>query len=304
MPLNVRNDLPAIQTLHEENIFVMNETRASTQDIRPLEIAIVNLMPTKIATETQLLRLLSNTPLQVNITLVQMAGHVSKNTSQKHLETFYTSFEHIRNRRFDGLLITGAPVETMPFEQVDYWDELCRIMDWAKTNVFSTFHICWAAQAGLYHHYGIDKHPLPAKLSGVFQHEVLMPRSRLMRGFDSIFWAPHSRMTGVAEADLVKAGIPVMARSPEAGVYAAVSPNRRMVFVTGHSEYDPMTLDAEYRRDREKGLEIKPPANYYRNDDPAEVPQVRWRAHAHLLFANWLNYYVYQETPFDLGRLA
>ena len=304
MPVNLPTDLPAVETFRAENIFVMTEKRARTQDIRPLEIGIVNLMPTKIATETQLLRLLSNSPLQIEVTLVQMGCHVSKNTSKKHLDAFYRTFENIRARRFDGLLITGAPVETLPFDKVDYWDELCTVMEWSKTHVYSTMHICWGAQAGLYFHYGIDKYELGEKLSGVYPHNVLIPFSRLLRGFDDGFFAPHSRFTGNREEDIVAVGLSVLAKSDEAGVYIAASADRRQVFVTGHSEYDRMTLDAEYRRDVGKGLTVKPPTKYYESDDPSKPPVMLWRSHAYLLYANWLNYYVYQETPYDLASLA
>jgi len=303
MPINVPTHLPAVKILSSENIFAITQDRAHSQDIRPLEIAIVNLMPTKIATETQLLRLLANTPLQVEITLVQMDSHDHKNTSQDHLDEFYCTFNEIRGRRFDGLVITGAPVETMGFTEVNYWDELCAVMKWSKTNVFNTLHICWGAQAGLYYHYGIDKYEMGAKLSGVYKHKVLIPSSRLMRGFDSEFYAPHSRYTAVSADDIISHGLSLMATSPEAGVYIAATQDRKQVFVTGHSEYDMYTLDGEYRRDIAKGLLIKPPANYYENDDPGKPPMMRWRAHAHLLFANWLNYYVYQETPYNIETI-
>ncbi|MCL2640912.1 MAG: homoserine O-succinyltransferase [Phycisphaerales bacterium] len=303
MPVNIPVDLPAVETFKAENIFVMNEKRARTQDIRPLEIAIVNLMPLKIETETQLLRLLSSSPLQIEVTLVRMGDHISKNTAKEHLDAFYSTFEKIKSKRFDGLLITGAPVETLPFEEVHYWHELCQIMEWSKTNVYSTMHICWGAQAGLFYHYGIDKYVLPEKLSGVYPHRVLIPLSRLMRGFDDGFLAPHSRLTGNHEQDILAAGLEILSNSEETGVYIAASPNRRQVFVTGHSEYDRTTLDVEYRRDIAKGLSMKPPKNYYQNDDPAQPPVMRWRSHAYLLFANWLNYYVYQETSHDLTAL-
>jgi len=304
MPVILPTDLPAVETLSTENIFVMTEKRARTQDIRPLEIGIVNLMPTKIATETQILRLLSNTPLQIEITLVQMGGHETKNTSKEHLDAFYYTFEDIKSKQFDGLIITGAPVETLPFSKVDYWDELCSIMEWTKTHAYSTMHICWGAQAGLYYHYGIDKHELEEKLSGVYPHRVIIPLSRLMRGFDDGFYAPHSRYTGIREEDILKAGLSVLSKSDSAGLYIAASADRRQVFVTGHSEYDRMTLDGEYRRDIDKGLEVRPPVNYYEDDDPDKPPVMHWRSHAHLLFANWLNYYVYQETPYDLASLS
>jgi homoserine O-succinyltransferase len=304
MPVILPTDLPAVETLGAENIFVMTEKRARTQDIRPLEIVIVNLMPTKIATETQLLRLLSNTPLQIEITLVQMGGHIAKNTAKEHLDAFYQTFGDIKTTQFDGMIITGAPVETLPFREVDYWDELCAVMEWSKTHVYSTMHICWGAQAGMFYHYGIDKYELEEKLSGVYLHKVMIPLSRLMRGFDDGFLAPHSRCTDIREEDIAAAGLSILAKSDISGVYIAASADRRQVFVTGHSEYDKMTLDAEYRRDVDKGLSIKPPLNYYDDDDPGKPPVMRWRSHAHLLFANWLNYYVYQETPFDLASLS
>jgi len=303
MPINVPTHLPAVKTLSRENIFVITQDRAHSQDIRPLEIAIVNLMPTKISTETQLLRLLANTPLQVEITLVQMDSHSHKNISQEHLDEFYHSFSELRNRRFDGLVITGAPVETLDFKEVNYWDELCAVMKWSKTHVFNTLHICWGAQAGLYYHYGIDKYELDKKLSGVYKHKVLIPSSRLMRGFDSEFYAPHSRYTAVSADEIVSHGLVLMATSSEAGVYIAATQDRRQVFVTGHSEYDIYTLDDEYRRDLAKGLDIEPPVNYYEGNNPNNPPLMRWRAHAHLLFANWLNYYVYQETPYNIDSI-
>jgi len=304
MPVILPTDLPAVETLSGENIFVMTKKRAHTQDIRPLKIGIVNLMPTKIATETQILRLLSNTPLQIEITLVQMGGHEAKNTSKEHLDAFYHTFEDIKATQFDGMIITGAPVETLPFTEVDYWDELCAIMEWTKTHVYSTMHICWGAQAGLYYHYGIDKYELEEKLSGVYPHRVNIPLSRLMRGFDDGFYAPHSRYTSIHEEDIIAAGLSVLSKSDSAGLYIAASDDRRQVFVTGHSEYDRMTLDGEYRRDIGKGLSIEPPINYYEDDDPDKPPVMRWRSHAHLLFANWLNYYVYQETPYNLASLS
>jgi homoserine O-succinyltransferase len=304
MPVNIPNALPAVETFKAENIFVMTEKRACTQDIRPLEIGIVNLMPTKIATETQLLRLLSNSPLQVEITLVQMGGHVSKTTSKEHLDAFYKTFDDIHARRFDGLIITGAPVETLPFDKVDYWDELCAVMEWSKTHVYNTLHICWGAQAGLFFHHGVDKYELSQKLCGVYPHKVQVPLSRLMRGFDDGFMAPHSRYTGNREEEVAAAGLEVLSNSEEAGVYIAASADRRQVFVTGHAEYDKMTLDAEYRRDVAKGLNPNPPANYYEGDNPDNPPLMRWRSHAYLLFSNWLNYYVYQETPYHLSALS
>lgn len=305
MPINLpNNSLPAVETLTGENIFVMNEDRARQQDIRPLRIAILNLMPTKIATETQLLRLLGNSPLQVDIVLLHPGSYESKNTQREHLEAFYTTFAEIRDQRFDGLIITGAPVEQMDFEQVDYWPELVQIMDWSLRNVYSTLHICWGAQAALYHHYGIAKYPLPAKQFGVFAHRVCRRNTMLLRGFDDRFYAPHSRHTEVRRADIERVPeLEILAESDEAGVYILKTRGGRQVFVTGHSEYDPLTLKAEYDRDISRGLEIEIPKNYFEDDDPAKPPVVTWRAHANLFFSNWLNYHVYQETPYDLGQL-
>jgi homoserine O-succinyltransferase len=304
MPIKIPNQLPASDTLRNENIFVMDEERAVHQDIRPLKIAILNLMPTKITTETQLLRLLGNTPIQVEITLVRTSTYQSKNTSTEHLLTFYETFDQVQDLKFDGLVITGAPVEQMPFEEVDYWEELKMIMEWGKRHVFSTFHICWGAQAGLYHWYGIPKYPLPAKQFGVFPHRVLQKNVKLLRGFDDFFYAPHSRHTEVRRVDIEKVPeLELLAESDEAGIYIVASQDGRQVFVTGHSEYDPLTLKSEYDRDVALGLPIPVPSNYYPNDDPSRTPQVRWRGHANLLFANWLNYYVYQETPYDLSNL-
>ncbi|PWH17390.1 MAG: homoserine O-succinyltransferase [Anaerolineae bacterium] len=300
MPVRIPSTLPARAILESENVFVMGEERAEHQDIRPLELAILNLMPTKIATETQLLRLLGNTALQVNITLLHTATYTSKNTDPDHLLNHYETFEAVRNEKFDGLIITGAPVEQMEFEEVDYWKELTRIMDWAETNVESTFYICWGAQAGLYYRYGIPKYPLPRKMFGVFEHRVLVPHERLLRGFDDVFYAPHSRHTEIRQEDIEKVSdIQLLSVSDEAGVYLVGSKDGRHIFVTGHSEYDPLTLKSEYDRDINKGLPIHVPINYYPNDDPSRMPVVRWRGHAHLLFANWLNYYVYQVTPYD-----
>ena len=305
MPVKIPDSLPATGILEGENIFVMGEQRALHQDIRPLRIAILNLMPTKIATETQLLRLLGNSPLQVEIALLHMESHDSRNTPQEHLLEHYVTFPEVRDQTFDGLVITGAPVETLAFEAVDYWGELTQVLDWARTHVYSTFHICWAAQAGLYHHYGIPKHALPAKLSGVYRHRLNLDFERLARGFDDVFYAPHSRHTTVLREDiLAQPGLALLAESAEAGVYLVVSEDRRQVFVTGHSEYDPRTLGDEYRRDLAKGLPVAVPRNYYPGDDPAREPLVRWRGHANLLYANWLNYCVYQQTPFDLSRIA
>lgn len=304
MPVIIPDTLPARATLNQENIFVMDQQRAIHQDIRPLQLAILNLMPTKIATETQLLRLIGNSPLQVEITLLRAASHESKNTPAEHLLAFYQTFDDVRERRFDGLIITGAPVEQMPFEAVDYWPELCAIMDWAKHNVFSTLFVCWGAQAGLYHHYGVPKYHLPAKVFGVFEHHALRGNVPLLRGFDDVFYAPHSRHTEIRREDVLAVPqIELLAESDEAGVYIAASKDGRQVFVTGHSEYDPLTLKGEYDRDVRMGLEIAVPRNYYPHDDPSRAPLVRWRAHSNLLFVNWLNYYVYQETPYDLGAL-
>jgi len=304
MPVNLPRNLPAAKTLKAENVFYMTERQAMSQDIRPLKIGIVNLMPTKIETETQLLRMLSNTPLQVEVLLLQMGSHVSKNTSRQHLETFYHTFSDIKDSVLDGLIITGAPIETLPFEAVDYWSELCAVMEWSKTHVYSTMHICWGAQAGLFYHYGIEKYTLPEKLTGVYPHRVLIPTCRLTRGFDDPYLAPHSRHTTVSEEDVRKAGLRIISTSDEAGLYIAASENRRQVFVTGHSEYDHYTLDKEYRRDLAKHPNPTIPCNYYPSNDPSNLPEMRWRAHAHLLFANWLNYYVYQETPYNLEDLG
>ena len=305
MPIQIPNDLPAANTLLQENIFVMTQQRAESQQIRPLEIVLLNLMPTKIATETQLSRLLGNTPLQVNLELMHMSSHKSKNVSQEHLLNFYKSFDELKHRKFDGMVITGAPVEQMDFEDVDYWQELCEIMEWSKTNVHSTFHICWGAQAGLYYHYGVNKYPLDHKLFGVFEHEADYKRAILLRGFDDVFWAPHSRHTTILREDVEKIpGIKILASSKEAGVYAMMSKGGRQIFVTGHSEYDPETLNNEYVRDKNQGLEIEVPKNYFPNDDDTKPPIVRWRGHANLLFSNWLNYFVYQTTPYDIMTIG
>lgn len=305
MPIQIPNDLPAAGTLQQENIFVMTENRATTQDIRPLEIVLLNLMPTKIVTETQFTRLLGNTPLQVRLELMHTTTHVSKNTPQEHLLNFYKSFDELKDRKFDGMVITGAPVENMPFEEVDYWPELCRIMEWSKTNVHSTLHICWGAQAGLYYHYGIQKQQLPEKLFGVFQHKADYKRSILMRGFDDTFWVPHSRHTTVLREDVEAVPeLKIIASSEQAGVYAVMSKEGRQIFVTGHSEYDADTLKKEYLRDKNLGLPIRVPENYYPNDDDSKEPLVRWRGHANLLFSNWLNYFVYQTTPYDIMRIG
>lgn len=304
MPIKIPNKLPAYKTLTNENIFVMDEFRAKSQNIRPLQIVIVNLMPTKIDTETQLMRLISNTALQVETVLLHTSTYHSKNISQEHLRTFYQTFDDVKRRNFDGMIITGAPVEQLPFEDVEYWDELCDIMEWSKHHVHSTFHICWGAQAGLYYHFGIKKHPLDEKLFGVFEHTVERKSSILFRGFDDVFMAPHSRHTTVKREDVEKCRkLKILASSPEAGLYAAMTENGRQVFITGHSEYDALTLDREYRRDKEAGLPISIPVNYYPDDDDTKPPVVAWRAHANLLFSNWLNYFVYQTTPFDLNEI-
>jgi homoserine O-succinyltransferase len=304
MPVNIPRTLPARAILESENIFVMTEERAQHQDIRPLRIAILNLMPTKIATETQLLRLLGNSPIQVEVTLLHTATYRSKNVDEEHLLNHYETFAAVRGEKFDGLIITGAPVETMEFEDVDYWPELCQIMDWAETNVYSTFYICWGAQAGLYHRYGVPKYPLPKKMFGVFEHNVLVPTERLLRGFDDRYYAPHSRHTEIRRTDLEKVPeIQILSESEEAGIYMVGTHDGRHIFITGHSEYDPLTLKGEYDRDVNKGLPIHVPRNYYPNDQPTNPPLVRWRSHANLLFSNWLNYYVYQVTPFDVARI-
>ena len=305
MPIRIPNDLPATEILQQENIFVMTQNRAITQDIRPLEIVLLNLMPTKIATETQLSRLLGNTPLQVHLELMHMSSHRSKNTSQEHLLNFYKSFDELKHRKFDGMVITGAPVEQMDFEDVDYWQELTEIMEWTKTNVHSTFHICWGAQAGLYYHYGIQKHPLTEKMFGVFEHKKDYPRSILLRGFDDIFFVPHSRHTTILREDIEAVPeLKILASSETAGVYAIASKEGRQIFITGHSEYDPDTMKKEYFRDKNAGLPIKPPANYFPGDDDTKDPVVRWRGHANLLFSNWLNYFVYQTTPYDIMTIG
>ena len=303
MPVIIPVALPATETLTNEQIFVMHEQRAQAQDIRPLKLAIVNLMPTKIVTETQLLRLISNTALQAEVDLIRMASHVSKNVSAEHLATFYKDFEEIKNNQYDGMIVTGAPVEQLSFQEVNYWDELKLIFDFADKNVFSTLFICWGAQAALYHYYGIPKYPLPEKRFGVFEHEVMIKRP-IVRGFDDVFYAPHSRHTEFRAGDIAKVDeLEIIAQSSEAGVYLVASKDGRRVFVSGHCEYDPLTLDAEYRRDVSQGKPISVPKNYYPNDDPSCTPVVRWRGHGNLLFSNWLNYYVYQETPFDLANL-
>ena len=305
MPIRIPNDLPAAGTLQQENIFVMPQNRATHQDIRPLEIVLLNLMPTKIATETQLSRVLGNTPLQVNLELMHTSSHVSKNVSQEHLLSFYKSFDELKHRKFDGMVITGAPVEMMAFEDVDYWQELCQIMEWSKTNVHSTFHICWGAQAGLYYHYGIQKQALPEKLFGVFPHKADYKRAILLRGFDDTFWVPHSRHTTISREAVERIPeLKVIASSERAGVYAVMNKGGRQIFVTGHSEYDADTLEKEYLRDKNAGLPIAVPENYYPNDDDTKEPMVLWRSHANLLFSNWLNYFVYQTTPYDIMNIG
>jgi len=304
MPIKIPDTLPAKETLTNENIFVMDEQRALHQDIRPLRIAILNLMPTKITTETQLLRLISNTPIQIEIELLHPKTHISKNTPLEHLTKFYKTFDEIKDEKFDGLIITGAPVEQMEFEEVNYWNELTKIMDWSLTNVYSTFHICWGAQAALYYHYGIKKYPLKEKMFGIFEHRICKPNTMLLRGFDERFYAPHSRHTEIRREDIEKVQeIDILSDSEQAGIYIMKTDGGRQVFVTGHSEYDRFTLKEEYERDVTKGLDIKVPVNYFPDDDPKKEPIVNWRGHANLLFSNWLNYYVYQETPFDLNEL-
>lgn len=304
MPITVPEGLPAAQALEKENIFIMGRDRAVHQDIRPLQILILNLMPTKADTETQLLRLLSNSPLQLDVEFLRMESHVAKHTPAEYLLKFYKSFGEVKASRYDGMIITGAPVERLKFEQVDYWEELCRVMDWSKSNVYSTLHICWGAQAGLYRHFGIPKYELPEKLSGVYEHRILYPAHPILRGFDDYFWAPHSRYTEVRKRDIDRVGrLEVLAVSREAGVYLAANRNGRQFFITGHCEYDRTTLVKEYARDVKKGLPAEVPAHYFRDDDPAKSPVMKWRGHASLLFSNWLNYFVYQRTPYDLSDL-
>ena len=304
MPIKVPNGLPAVKTLKDENIFVMTHKRAAKQDIRPLKILLLNLMPKKIETETQFARLLGNTPLQVEMEMMYTTSHKSKNISEEHLLAFYKTFDEIKDNKYDGMIITGAPVENMEFEEVEYWDELCKIMDWSKSHVTSTFHICWGAQAGLYYHYGIQKHPLPKKCFGVYPHKVDYKRSILFRGFDDTFMAPQSRHTTVYAEEIKKVkGLKILASSKETGVYVVSTSKGKQIFVTGHSEYDKDTLKNEYLRDKDKGLEIDIPKNYFPNDDPSKEPIVSWRAHANLLFSNWLNYFVYQTTPYDIETI-
>lgn len=304
MPIRIPDSLPARATLESENIFVMTEYRALHQDIRPLNLLMLNLMPTKIVTETQLLRKLSNTPLQIHLELLQTASYIGHYTDSSHLDSFYTTFEKIKHNSYDGMIITGAPVENLDFTDVDYWDELCEIMEWSKTHVHSTLHICWGAQAALYYHYSVPKYSLPQKIFGVFEHEVLKPSSPLFRGFDDVFLAPHSRYTEVREEDIKSVSdLEIMATSSEAGIFALKTQDSRKLFLLGHPEYDPDTLALEYRRDKEKGIPIQVPKNYFRNDDPSTLPIVRWRSAGQLLYTNWLNYYVYQTTPYDLTKL-
>ena len=304
MPIKIPASLPANSVLQRENIFVMDEERADHQDIRPLKIAILNLMPKKVETETQMLRLLSNTPLQIDLELLQMRSHVSRNTDDDHLFRYYKTLDDVKGQRFDGLIITGAPVEQMPFEEVDYWSELCQVFEWSKTNVYSTFHICWGAQAGLYYHYGIPKYDLPEKMFGIFPHTVEQPFHQLLRGFDELFYVPHSRHTEVRAEDILKhPELEILTRSEESGVHIVADRSGRQFFVTGHSEYDRDTLAAEYFRDLGKGLPIRIPAHYFEDDDPKKSPKFIWRGHANLLFVNWLNYFVYQQTPFNLEEM-
>lgn len=305
MPIRIANNLPARHVLESEGIFVMEETRALSQDIRPLSIVILNLMPNKEVTETQLLRTLSNTPIQIDIELMRISTHESKHTSKEHLIKYYETFDAVKDRYFDGMIITGAPVEQLPYEQVDYWDELCAIMEWSKTHVYSTMHICWGAMAGLYYHYGIPKYDLQEKCFGVFKHSMTYSRPvKLFRGFNDVFYVPHSRHTELKREDIAKVdALRILSESPECGVYAVSDKKGRQFFITGHSEYDRYTLDSEYKRDRSQGIPINIPANYYEDNDPSKEPVMLWRASATLLFSNWLNYYVYQETPFDLSLL-
>lgn len=305
MPVIIPNELPAAEALQSENIFTMNVDRATSQDIRPLKIVIVNLMPTKIATETQLTRVLSNSPLQVELTLVTMDSHESRNISQEHLNSFYKTIDEIKDDYFDGMILTGAPVEQMPYEEVDYWKELCEIFDFAKTHVYSTMFICWGAQAALYYHYGIDKHLLDKKVFGVFEHKVIRPHNPLVRGFDEVFYAPHSRHTEILRKDIEACPeLRILADSREVGPHIISTENGRRIFVLGHQEYDKGTLSGEYFRDVNRGLEIEVPKNYFRNDDPEDEILFRWRGHASLLFSNWLNFYVYQATPYDLSEMG
>ncbi len=305
MPLNLQKNLPAVELLKKEHIFVMDSLRASEQDIRPLRVVVLNLMPLKITTETDLVRLLSNTPLQVELDFMKIKGHTPKNTPIEHMKEFYKDFDEMQDDFYDGMIITGAPVEKLKFEQVDYWQELCRIMEWTKTNVHSTFHICWGAQAAMYYHYGINKKQLNKKLFGVYPHTVEHKKSILFRGFDDVFMAPHSRHTTVARKDIEAApGLKILASSEQAGVYAVKNDSGSQIFVFGHSEYDSDTLKREYLRDKSAGLEINVPENYFPDDDDTKPPLVSWRSHANLLFCNWLNYFVYQTTPYDLSKIV
>jgi homoserine O-succinyltransferase len=306
MPLNLPDKLPAIDLLKEENIFVIDNSRASSQDIRPLKIVVLNLMPIKITTETDLIRLLSNSPLQIEVSLMKLKSHTSKNTPVEHMKAFYRDFELMKNEKFDGMIITGAPVEHLDFEDVNYWDEITEIFEWTRTHVTSTFYICWAAQAGLYYHYGIPKYPLEKKMFGIFEHHICdgFQHLPIFRGFDDVFYVPHSRHTEVRREDIEKCeGLQVISESADSGVHIVMARSGREFFVTGHSEYSPYTLDTEYRRDLDKGLPIEMPRNYYREDNPEKGPLVRWRSVANLLFSNWLNYYVYQETPYDINQI-
>lgn len=304
MPLNIPINLPAVELLRKENIFVMDSERAESQEIRPLKLLILNLMPLKITTETDLIRLLSNTPLQMEVDFLRMDSHTPKNTPIEHMMEFYKPFDVVGKSKYDGMIVTGAPVELMPFEEVSYWKELQAIFDWGQKNVTSTFYICWAAQAGLYHFYGVPKYPLEEKLFGVYQHTVFDKLNPLFRGFDDVFYVPHSRHTEIRREDILKVPeLTLLSESPEAGVYMVMARGGRDIFITGHSEYSPFTLDTEYKRDLGKGLPIRKPENYYLNDNPENAPVVRWRSHANLLFTNWLNYFVYQETPYDLSEI-
>ncbi len=304
MPLNLPDQLPAVELLKKENIFIMDSGRATEQDIRPLRIVVLNLMPLKITTETDLVRLLSNTPLQLELEFMKLKSHTSKNTSIEHMKQFYKSFHKMRDQRYDGMIITGAPVEQMDFEEVTYWEEMKEIFDWAKTHVTSTLYICWAAQAGLYHGYGIKKYPLDKKMFGVFRHTFNDPHNAISRGFDDEFFVPHSRHTEIRAEDILKVPeLTLLSESDESGVYMVMARNGREFYITGHSEYSPNTLDTEYKRDLHKGLPIEVPRNYYTDNDPSKKPLVKWRAHANLLFTNWLNYFVYQETPYDITQI-
>ena len=304
MPIKIPDNLPAFKTLAKENIFTITEDCAFHQDIRPLKIVILNLMPTKIDTETQLLRLLGNSPLQIDVVLLHPESHASKNISQEHLIKFYNTFDEIKDLKFDGMIITGAPIESVPFEEVDYWDELKKIMEWSVRNVYSTLHICWGAQAGLHYHYGIQKHKLDNKLFGVFKHKITKQNVKLLSGFDDEFYVPHSRYTEIRRVDIDKIdGLEIISESDESGIYIVFAKKGRQIFITGHSEYDPLTLKKEYDRDIANGINIDVPQNYYPQDDPTKTPVVKWRGHSSLLFSNWLNYYVYQETPYNLVYL-